>query len=214
MKKILIYGDEFILKNYKEAISCCGAIPCFRQDSRVTTGYDGLLLAGGGDVHPALYHQDITHCNQIEPQRDLDELHLIHFFKKRKLPILGICRGIQVINVAFGGTLLQDIPTADLHCYKPATGDQIHPISAAKDDFLYRLYGSEFTVNSAHHQGIDRLGDQLQVSAFSEDGVIEAISCTRLPIYGVQFHPERMSFSHKRNDTVDGRFMIEFFLSL
>lgn len=214
MKKILIYGDEAILKNYKEAINCCGAIPCFQQNDNIKMSCDGLLLAGGGDIHPALYHQDITHCNQIEPQRDLDELRLIHYFKKKQLPILGICRGLQVINVAFGGTLFQDIPCADIHCYKPETGDQIHPVRATKDDFLYQLYGEVFTVNSAHHQGIDRLGEQLQVSARSEDGVIEAISCPQSHIYGVQFHPERMAFSHKRNDTVDGRRIIEFFLSL
>lgn len=212
MKKILIYGNKDILTNYQSAVEQCGAYPSFLQNSTISENFHGLLLAGGGDIHPALYGQKNTASTDISVKRDLDEMRLIHIFIKRGLPILGICRGIQILNAALGGTLHQDIETADQHRYLPQTGDQAHSLNAENGSFLEQLYGKTFFVNSAHHQAIDKPGKNLRIDAVSPDGIIEAVSIAEKNIFGVQFHPERMAFSHQRKDTADGRYLIEHFL--
>lgn len=214
MKKIFIYGDENIHTNYKAAINNCGAIPFFCTDTSQTDDSDALLLVGGGDIYPLFYNQEITYNYNLDIKRDLDEFYLIKKFLDSSRPIFGICRGIQSINVALKGDLIQDIESPIQHSYDEKTGDQTHKVIAAKDSFLYKLYGEEFYVNSAHHQSILSIGLNLSISAKSPDGIIEAIESTEKKIYAVQFHPERMCFDNKRTDTVDGKLIFEFFISL
>ena len=211
LTKILVYGNRTILHHYEAALTAVGLRPVFTQTVPPSEDYDGLLLAGGGDLHPSFYQEEIQNCRDIQLQRDQDELALIQRFLRLRRPILGICRGIQVLNVAFGGSLCQHIPSADAHRSLPEAGDQYHPLHAKKGGFLRRLYGADFTVNSAHHQAIQKPGKGVRVIARSPDGIIEGISVGPL-IHGLQFHPERMGFGHPH--TPEGIRVFEFFASL
>ena len=116
-------------------------------------------------------------------------------------PILGICRGLQVLNVALGGTLIQDLGDA-LRPFHQGERDLWHPICTAPGSLLHRLWGSRILINSAHHQAADRLGDGLRRTAWSEGGVTEAVEHSCLPVAAVQFHPERLDRTGE--DTADG----------
>ena len=129
-------------------------------------------------------------------------------------PILGICRGIQLLNVALGGDLIQDL-SPDIRLFHSREGqDLVHPVRCEADSFLHRLYGPLFPVNSSHHQAVGRLGEGLRAVAWSEGGVAEALELPGRPVLGVQFHPERMAFGRRRPDTVDGAPLFAYFLSL
>ncbi|MCI9226281.1 MAG: gamma-glutamyl-gamma-aminobutyrate hydrolase family protein [Acutalibacter sp.] len=208
MKKIYIYGDREKRLNYVEALEDCGAQAVVSTDVRDAESCDALLLPGGADMDPNFYGEDNLGSNGIDRSLDLTELALVNAFHSR--PILGICRGMQVLNVAFGGTLVQDLPTAAVHRWQEC--DQVHIVSAPKDSFLYRLYGERFSVNSAHHQGVARLGDGFSIAAIAHDGGIEAIQWPEKRIYAVQWHPERLTLRHKRADAVDGKDVFQFFL--
>lgn len=149
---------------------------------------EGLLLPGGADVNPKLYHQlpDPTVTDFFDEIDDLD-LRLIHAFMKQNKPILGICRGLQILNVAFGGTLVQDIPN---HDQKVDRHQMTHPVTINKDCELYTLVGDTLQVNSLHHQIIDQLGEGLKAAAYSPEGYIEAIECPN--VVAVQWHPEAL----------------------
>lgn len=197
--------------NYLDALDQCGA--------RGETGrefdpdqYDGLLLPGGCDVNPARYGK--ARIPQETVDDDLDDLQfdtLAKFLEAGK-PVLGICRGHQLLNIAFGGTLIQHLPGAENHQSLATGEDNAHAVHIAEDSFLYPLYGSACSVNSTHHQGIDIPGKGIKVAARSEDGVIEGAEHESLPVWSVQFHPERMCFRHRRDDTVDGSSIFRFFL--
>ncbi len=214
MKKIFVYGDTEKYRNYRDALSGCGALAAFSKEGFTTGDCDGLLLTGGADIDPAFYGQENHGSNGIDRGRDLLELELIRIFTESNRPILGICRGLQVLNVAFGGSLVQNIPTAAFHKWEESTGDKVHPVQTAESSFLIPLYGREFAVNSAHHQAVDSIAPGFSVSAKAADGVIEAIAAPEKKIFAVQWHPERMSFFNRRPDTVDGRHIFDYFLSL
>lgn len=213
MRKIFVYGERAARRNYEEAVIFSGGVCIISQNLEYAKLCDGLLLAGGGDIDPNRYDAKNLGSSNIDEITDAQELELVRTFSVTRRPILGICRGLQVLNVAFGGDLIQDIPTASTHKWTERTGDQVHPVTAEEGSFLYQLYGRHFRVNSAHHQAIGVLAQGLSVSARAEDGVIEAIECKAKQIYAVQFHPERMSFHHRRPDTVDGRYLFEWFLN-
>jgi Predicted glutamine amidotransferases len=213
MSKIFLYGsDEEKYQNYLNIISHCGGEYVFSTNINLSENCDGLLLLGGGDVQAHLYEQESISCFQIDPLRDSDEIALIHKFEKSRRPILGICRGTQIINVAFGGTLIQDISSADRHVHIPETGDQVHSVTAEEFSFLYEIYGKSFSVNSAHHQAVDKVANDFLITTISNDNIIESIENQEKKVYGVQFHPERMSLNHRRKDTIDGRYIFDFFL--
>lgn len=211
--KIYIYGDPAVYPNYSHAVQQTNATPVHTTDLDLSADCQGLILAGGGDIDPARYGAVATCSRDIEPERDRAEMRLISRFMETGRPILGICRGMQMLNVALGGDLIQDIPQKAEHQYLPAIGDQTHGVTAMPGSFLHTLYGSRFSVNSAHHQAVLHKAPSLQVDATATDGVIEAISDPAHHIYGVQFHPERMAFAHQRPDTVDGRLLFAFFLA-
>ncbi|MFN3820860.1 MAG: gamma-glutamyl-gamma-aminobutyrate hydrolase family protein, partial [bacterium] len=160
---------------------------------------DGIVLTGGVDVDPALYgeskHPTTQGCN---PSRDRFEIALLHEARRKGRAILGICRGIQLINVAFGGTLYQDIPSqldGALHHHQwEDNKESYHPVLLTRYSPLTEIFKcEELRVNSSHHQAVKELGKGLVPLAASSDGVIEALHCPddRFTI-AVQWHPERM----------------------
>lgn len=158
---------------------------------------DGLLLAGGGDIHPMFYGcTDSGKLKRVDPIRDRFELTLVKRFAQTGKPILGICRGMQVLNVAFGGNLYQDVGelTDVNHWQKAPVHEPIHTITLKRGTLLHKIMGqTTLMVNSFHHQAVKTVADGFIVSALAEDGIIEAIEH---PDYGfmlgVQFHPEYM----------------------
>lgn len=174
--------------------------------------YDGLLIPGGGDINPIRYGQE--NQGSIMIMDALDELQFVvldDFVKQRK-PVLGICRGHQVINVYFGGTMIQHLPTAFRHSRRLDEPDKVHRCIAEEEGWLAKLYGTEFPHNSAHHQAVDCLGEGLIIDSHClEDGTVEAMHHSVLPIYSVQWHPERMCLAWERDDTVNGLLVLQFF---
>ena len=200
--------------NYIQAVEQAGGVACGGYLPEVSTDYDGLLLCGGSDIDPQYYNEPIAGSVGINQARDEVEFALLKAFVDAGKPVLGICRGHQIINVFFGGSLDQDIATASAHTSR-GNGDLVHIGMAAEDSILAKLYGREFATNSAHHQAVKRLGEGLRITMVSkEDGIVEAVEHETLPVLAVQWHPERMCFANRRSDTVDGAALFGRFLEL
>jgi putative glutamine amidotransferase len=153
--------------------------------------FDGFFFAGGVDVDPARYGESITGEGvEIDESRDAFELAFFPAAFASGKPILGICRGIQVINVAMGGTLYQDIPG---HRQSTPAEQFAQPVTLQRDTRLYGICGAErLLVNSCHHQAIKDVAPGLRVTARADDGTIEAVEATEHPyLVAVQWHPER-----------------------
>jgi len=157
----------------------------------------GLMLTGGPDVEPAAYGDAERHATvQSDPLRDRYELVLARRALERRVALLALCRGVQVLNVAAGGTLWQDLPTGRPgpipHDVTATTTTPAHPVDVIPGTLLARALGHDvITVNSRHHQAIRRLASPFVVTATAPDGVIEAIEHPALPYcLGVQWHPE------------------------
>ena len=155
---------------------------------------DGVVLTGGEDLDPALYGAvQGEHTKEICRARDAFDLLLFQEARARKIPILGICRGMQLINVAMGGTLDQHIPD---HIQDNHRGEVSHQVFVKEGSILERAIGQEAWVNSFHHQAVKDLGAGLKVSAKSPDRVIEAVESAHEDdgfILAVQWHPEELS---------------------
>ena len=200
------------VSNYLDALTGCGAQGETGREFSSPGDYDGLLLPGGCDVNPARYGKAMIPQETVDDDLDALQFDVLAKFLEAGKPMLGICRGHQLLNVAFGGTLIQHLPGAEKHQSLPSGQDNVHAIHAEGNTFLRSLYGSDCSVNSSHHQGIEIPGKGFTVAARSEDGVIEGTEHMSLPVWSVQFHPERMCFRHRRNDTVDGSGIFRFFL--
>lgn len=215
MKKprILLSGNRK-LPNYVDAVVGSGGIADAKYLPEIDTDYDGLILCGGNDTDPAYYGEQIDGAVNIDYERDKCEFALLKAFVDAGKPVFGICRGFQFINIFFGGTLHQHAETANKHSSFESY-DLIHPVHALVGSVAEKLYGTDFTVNSAHHQSIKKLGDGLKITMTSpEDAVVEGIEHTSLPIIGVQWHPERMCFLNRRDDTVDGAAIFKYFINM
>jgi putative glutamine amidotransferase len=158
----------------------------------------GLVLSGGEDVDPAHYGEDPSPAlGSVMPARDEMEFRALGCAMERQLPVLGICRGAQLMNVHFGGSLYQDIDTEVkgelLHEQSEPWGQRSHRAAVDCDSMLCRIVGTErLFINSFHHQAVKRLGDGLRIVARADDGMVEAIEHESYPwMLGVQWHPER-----------------------
>jgi len=212
--KILISTGGGDPVNYLAAVAAAGGEPVAAYLPEPDEEYAGLILAGGADMDPAFFGQEDRGSQGIDRARDRAELALLDWFAARKRPILGICRGHQVINVWAGGTLIQDLGNTLNLFHRSQGSDRIHPVAAVGGSLLRQLYGQVFPVNSSHHQGVGELGKGLTVTAHSEAGVVEAMEHVSLPIITTQFHPERMTGAHARPDAVDGSLIFDHFMEL
>jgi putative glutamine amidotransferase len=190
--------------DYVESVKRAGAEPLLLSNTddpaRVLDRVDGLLLTGGLDVDPALYGETPHPTTETAPERDRFEIPLSQAAVARDLPVFAICRGVQVLNVAAGGTLVQDIPSAvasDLDHSVNVPKDRIaHPVRVTPDSRLARSLGpatplETCAVNSRHHQSVGHVAPGFVVSAVSPDGVVEAIERPEATFcVGVQWHPE------------------------
>jgi putative glutamine amidotransferase len=166
--------------------------------------FDGLLLSGGGDIKPALFgEEDSSFLWQVDEQRDRTELALTRWALAERLPLLAICRGIQMLNVAAGGTLIQDIPTQVSGALSHSTvfrplSQIAHAVEVVTGSRLTGLVGAgEVEVNSAHHQAVKSVGTGLVVTARAPDGIVEGLESPAHPFcIGVQWHPEVMAENH------------------
>lgn len=183
-KTVYIWGEAARYENYRRAVEAAGGQALFGLETEPAA--DALLLPGGGDLEPWRYGEENTASRGLEPERDAAELALLDRFTAAGKPVLGICRGLQTINVFFGGTLLQDIPGHSAECGR----DRMHPVRSA--GLFARLLGERGSVNSAHHQAAGRLGSGLEAAQWSPEGVTEALVHRRLPVWAVQWHPERL----------------------
>lgn len=159
---------------------------------------DGILISGGNDVDPRLYGERISaRCGFLDDVRDAYELAAVRFAREHRIPLLGICRGIQIFNVAAGGSLYQDLPSVGfpLHTIMAKKRNEgTHTVRLEEDGLLARLLGKkEIWVNSFHHQAVRQPGKEITVLAESEEGVIEAVALGRESFaVAVQWHPEMM----------------------
>lgn len=158
---------------------------------------DGIIFSGGADIDPDYLGEEPLDCISINPRRDAQELMLVHLAAERHIPILGICRGIQIITAALGGKLYQDIKTQhDRPCLEHsqtiARGLPSHEVRLEKDSILYSLFGKEnLAVNSFHHQAVKAVPEGFRITAVAPDGIIEGMESDSFrAIMGVQWHPE------------------------
>ncbi len=208
--KIAILGRERDTANYVRYVKALDHTPLVTLTPEDVTGCGGLILPGGGDITPAFFGEKNRGSRNIDTELDILQLQALDHCIRKRIPVLGICKGIQIINVGLGGTLCQDMPSADRHRYNGC--DQYHPTAIQKSCWLYRLYGGCARVNSAHHQSIKCLGQGLTAVQYCpDDGCIEAVAHRELPILGVQWHPERLDH---RQTTICGEKVLAYFASL
>ncbi len=213
-------------QRYYRAITTLGGAPVMiplleGEEEAIRAIYDtldGLFLAGGVDVDPHSYGEERTErCGNIDPPRDWTELLMVRWAMEDAKPVLGVCRGMQVINVARGGTLVQDIaagiPEAIKHDYFPTQGYErdyrAHPVTIQPASRLHDIFrGTDLEVNSMHHQAIAGLGQGLAATAWAADGLIEGIEGMGDDyLVGAQWHPEMLTDSCPRTPALFNSFL-------
>ncbi|TSE01148.1 gamma-glutamyl-gamma-aminobutyrate hydrolase family protein [Skermania sp. ID1734] len=206
------YGDRCIdsfMSDFATRIAQAGGVPVhlpYDADAvEVCRWLSGVVISGGQDVHPACWGGDPSGVGDVDPRldpmahdvaRDEYEVALVRAALERGIPVLGVCRGMQVLNVALGGTLVADLPSGQVSHLSslaaPTDGAADHLVSFEKGSIAAELFGEHATTNSWHHQAVDRCGAGLVVTGRTGDGVIESIELPGGPALGVQWHPEWM----------------------
>lgn len=197
-------GDCTLAQGYYMSVLEAGGTPVVippydNQEALVSLldSLDGIVLSGGADIDPDYLREEALDCVSVNPRRDAQELLLVRLAVDRQIPILGICRGIQILAAALGGKLYQDIRTQHdresiEHSQTIARGLPSHNVQLEKDSLLYQLFKKEtLAVNSFHHQAVKEVPQGFRVTAVAPDGIIEGMESTAFrPILGVQWHPE------------------------
>lgn len=194
-------GKIMVAADYAQAVALAGALPIILAPAQhrdevwyQVQAIDGLVLSGGGDISPLLYGQE-PECGieKVDTMRDEWEIALCRQSVQEKRAVLGICRGMQVLNVALGGDVYADIGRrADILSHRQTSGHGTvwHTVHYTAGSLMERLFGSVQAVNSYHHQAVRRVGTGLTVTGTAADGIIEAIESTDGRCLGVQYHPE------------------------
>ena len=214
------YGAFAMPELYVDALARAGVttvlLPQVEENDPQTTleAFAGLLLIGGGDVDPRRYGAEPhSAIYGVDPRRDAAEISLVKAADRLGLPTLAICRGPQLMNLAFGGTLIQHLPDRPdmLEHGTPAGGDAtIHEVKVAESSRLFEAVGeSTLNAESHHHQGLDRLGEGLVAVAWTGDGLVEAVERERGWGVGVQWHPERTAGSDPAHQAIFDAFAQE-----
>lgn len=187
-------------QTYVEAVAAAGGVPVLlpagdaEAAGDALRAVDGLVLAGGADIDPRAYGQDaLPKTATTRPGRDAFEAAALGAALDRQLPVLGVCRGMQLLNVARGGTLVQHLPDRVGHDrHQPQVGAfGAHPVRLDEHSRLGRILGARVDVPTYHHQAVDAVGDGLHAVGWADDGTIEAIEAMDAPwAVGVQWHPE------------------------
>lgn len=196
----------YVNQDYVDSISLAGGIPIILpvisdldDVSDMLSGLDGVIVTGGADMDPLLYgEQVLPSCGMCDTGTDRFFLAVIHSCDVLSIPVFGICKGLQAINVTYGGTLYQDIPSqyphAIQHDQKRPREQATHAISIQQDSFLAGVLGKEAMVNSWHHQSVKDAADGFHVTAKASDGIVEGMEKDDGTFMcGVQFHPEMMT---------------------
>lgn len=200
-----------INNDYIKAVQKAGGVPILIPFSdnienikMLTDKIQGIIFTGGEDISPLTYNEDpIKEVECIIEERDRFELELFKEVYEKKIPILGICRGLQIINVALGGNLYQDIYTqiSDCNGHSPkhvSRSNLYHSVKIEKGTKLFDIFKTEdLKVNSFHHQSVKKLGSDLKITAVSNDGIVEGIeTLTEKYLVAVQWHPENLVQRH------------------
>ncbi|WP_313526501.1 gamma-glutamyl-gamma-aminobutyrate hydrolase family protein [Anaerotignum sp.] len=194
-------------EDYISAVKDAGGYPVLLfPESLIPTFIDGIIFSGGGDIDPLLFNEEpLKQSGEISPLRDHFELALCTAALEKNIPLLGICRGMQVMNIALGGTIYQDVSVQTnstlKHSQQAPRPYGTHSIWVQENTLLSSLWQNKekTTVNSFHHQAVAQLGDGLQVCARSQDGLAEAIEHkTNSFVLGVQWHPEAMKTEEQK----------------
>lgn len=202
---------DLYLREYAQSVNLAGGIavhiPLETNAIALVAHLDGLVIAGGEDVDPRRYGQTpAAQVTAVDPLRDQVELDLIAAAIAADVPILGICRGHQILNVALGGTLTQhlELGTGESHgSYAYPRDHRVHSVELTDGSVLRGVYGGDPVVNSFHHQAIDEPGDGVIVVGRAPDGVIEAIEVEGIRALGVQWHPETFASDPVFNWLID-----------
>lgn len=198
---------NYISESYLRCIERAGGVPLvipnmLQEDDlyRLMDLCDGFLLTGGNDVDPQFYGEvDHGKCARIVPGRDRQELAMVRYIMSHPgKSVFAICRGLQILNVALGGSLIQDVEEAGFDCHAKnnyALDDVTHSVTVESGSLLSRITGpGRLGVNSFHHQAVRELGRGLTASAHSHDGLVEAVELDDRPFFlAVQWHPEKMA---------------------
>lgn len=207
-------GDRvYVAKNYCDAILSNGGVPfiipvenSLNHLKEYIDSLDGLLITGGNDISPiTLKTNAYKNVTDVSLERDLFEKELISLAVSQSKPIMGICRGMQILNVALGGTLIQDIPsqTNSQICHVQSDNnpaEPIHEVEISPDTMLSSALGHSTYVNSYHHQAIDFPAPCFTLTAHSSDGICEALESKEMKILAVQWHPEKMFSTDKKQN--------------
>lgn len=196
---------EGVNRSYVDAVIAAGAIPLVlpvldaSDVDDLLRSVDGILLSGGVDIEPARYGAErAAEVEHIDPARDAFELAVVRAAADLDIPVLGVCRGMQLLNVAFGGSLIQHLPGADAeagHRERVRVAEVIHHVDVLPGSRLASVIGSDRVgVNTLHHQAVDRLGSGLVATAWSsDDGIVEGLEHGDRRMLGVQWHPELLA---------------------
>ncbi len=184
---------EIYFRDYASAVAEAGGLPVLlsleTHPQQIVERLDGIVLPGGTDVNPALYGAEADAALlDIEPERDAFELALLEEAAAAEVPVLAICRGLQMVNVWRGGTLHQHVPN---HGRFEEPPDRLqHEVVLTQGSLLEQVYGTSLMVNSLHHQTVDQLGAGLRITGEAPDGTIEGIETADASVVAVQWHPE------------------------